>query len=322
MDILRSCIFPFAKSTQEIESRRAKHTDGLFLRLEMNMPFKHAVFTVMMPDYDLKGAVELLAEVGYQGIEWRVHSVASQSAAPADYWRSNKATVDIQTILPKAKEIRKLTDDYGIHIVALGTYLNYKMLDDVKRCMEAARIMGAGSIRVGAPQYDGSENYNDLLGMATDGYSRVEELARQYRVRANVEIHPGGICPSSSLAYLLVSNFDPDFIGVISDPGNMVTEGYENWQMGLELLGPYLSHVHVKNAAWTCQESENSERSWTVTRVPLRDGCVQWKTVLKALDTVGFRGWLCLEDFAPGDTKAKLADGLAYLKAIEAELGV
>jgi sugar phosphate isomerase/epimerase len=102
----------------------------------------------------------------------------------------------------------------------------------------------------------------------------------------------------------------------------MVTEGFENWQLGLEILGPYLSHMHVKNAAWICEMGPDGEKSWTVTRVPLREGCVRWKTVIKALDTVGFRGWLCLEDFAPGDTKAKLAEGLAYIKSIEAELGV
>lgn len=286
------------------------------------MPFKHAVFTVMMPDYDLRGAVELLAELGYQGIEWRVHNTAPESSGPADYWRSNKATVDVETILDKARDIRKLTDDNGIEIMGLGTYLNYNMIDDVKRCMEAATIMGAGSIRIGAPKYDGSENYNDLLDLATEGYIRIEELAREHRVRANVEIHPGGICPSSSLAYMLVSSFDPDYIGVISDPGNMVTEGFENWQLGLEILGPYLSHVHVKNAAWMCGRSDRGEREWTVSKVPLREGCVDWKAVIHALDKVGFQGWLCLEDFADGETRAKLSDGLEYLKSIEAELGV
>ncbi len=121
------------------------------------MPLKHAVFTVMMPDYDLDGAVELLARLGYQGVEWRVHNTATRSSGPTDYWRSNKATVDVETILDKAKDIRQMTDDAGLETIALGTYLNYMMLDEVERCMAAARIMGAQSIRVGAPQYDGSE---------------------------------------------------------------------------------------------------------------------------------------------------------------------
>jgi sugar phosphate isomerase/epimerase len=286
------------------------------------MPFKHSVFTVMTPDLEPGRLIETLAELGYDGVEWRVHNIPPVSGGPANYWGSNKATIDINTIVEKAKDIKKLTDDGGLEVVALGTYLNYKMLDEVKRCMEAAKIMGAGSIRVGAPKYDGSENYNDLLDTATEGYARIENLAKDFKVRATVEIHHGSICSSSSLAYMLVSNFDPDWIGVISDPGNMAHEGYENWQLGLEILGPYLSHVHVKNAAWVCGTDEGGRPEWTVGQAPLREGCVDWKSVIKALDNVGFSGWLSLEDFAPGDTRSKLADGLAYLKSIETELGV
>jgi len=76
-------------------------------------------------------------------------------------------------------------------------------VDDVERCMAAARTMGATSIRVSPPGYDGSENYNDLYEEAVDGYFRVENLAREYDIRANVEIHHGRICPSAGLAYRL-----------------------------------------------------------------------------------------------------------------------
>ena len=286
------------------------------------MPLKHSVFTVMMPDYDLKQTVVLLRELGFDGVEWRVHHVPSEFPGAADYWRSNKSTVDVETILDKAVEVRKLTDDQGLEIVALGTYLSYKMIDEIERCMEAANIMGAGSVRVGVPKYDGSENYNDLLEEAIDGFVRIEDIARKYNVRANVEIHPGNICCSASLAYRLVSGFDPDCIGVIADPGNMVSEGYENYQLGLELLGPYLSHLHVKNAAWVSEDAPNGEKLWKTARVSLKEGCVPWATVIQALDRVGFTGWLSLEDFSPGDTRAKLQDAIAYLKSIETELRI
>ncbi len=286
------------------------------------MPLKHSVFTVMTPEYSLLEAVRLIAELGYDGVEWRVHHVPAKQGSKPDFWSANKATVNIDTIDREAREIKKMTDDHGLEVVALGTYLSYKALDEVERCMAAAQIMGAGSIRVGAPIYDGSENYNDLLDSATEGYIAVEALAREYKVRATVEIHPRSICSSSSLAYLLVSNFDPDFIGVISDPGNMVTEGNENWQLGLELLGPYLSHVHVKNSAWRCVGGCEGDVRWDTEPAPLRSGCVSWKEFVRATQQVGFNGWLSLEDFVPGDTRAKLADDLAYLKEIEEEMSV
>jgi sugar phosphate isomerase/epimerase len=276
----------------------------------------------MMPEFNLAEAAAVLKELGYEGVEWRVHNAPSELSEKPDYWRANRATVDVETVVDKAAEVRKLTEDHGLEVMALGTYLSYKMLDDVERCMEAARIMGAGSIRVGPPKYDGSENYNDLIEEAYEGFACVEDLARQYKVRANVEIHPRNICSSASLAYRLVSSFDPDNIGVILDPGNMIIEGYENWQLGLELLGPYLSHVHVKNAAWFEESNSDGVKTWRGAVAPLKEGYVSWRDLLWILDRVGFKGWLSVEDFAAGDARTKLAEDIAYLRALEAELAI
>lgn len=281
------------------------------------MSFKYSVFTVMMPDFDIEESAALLKSLGYNGVEWRVHSVPSVFPDKADFWRGNRATIDIETIIKTAPKIRRITEDAGLEIVGLGTYLGYKLLDDITRCMEAAQIMGCKSIRVSPPNYDGSVNYNDLYEEALEGYAMVEDLAREYGVRANIEIHHGNICSSASLTYRLVSNFDPDYVGVIYDPGNMICEGYENWQLGLELLGPYLSHVHVKNSAWVeAGVTEEGEKRWKHTMVATKEGCVDWTVMLMALSKVGYSGWLSFEDFSLGDTKIKLADNIAYLKAL------
>ena len=287
------------------------------------MPFKYSVFTVMMPELDIAESAALLKSLGYDGVEWRVHSVPSPFPDKPDFWRGNRATIDIDTIIKNAREIRTISEDAGLKIVGLGTYLGYKLMDDVAKCMEAARIMGCKSIRVSPPNYDGTVNYNDLYEDALDGYAQVEDVARDFGVRANIEIHHGNMFSSASLTYRLVSNFDPDFIGVIFDPGNMICEGRENWQLGLELLGPYLSHVHVKNAAWVANGvTEEGETRWKHTMVGTKEGFVDWAEVLVALDKVGYRGWLSFEDFAVGDTKAKLADNISYLKALVNRLGL
>ena len=287
------------------------------------MPFNYSVFTVMMPEFDIPASAALLQSLGYNGVEWRVHSVPSVFPDKPDFWRGNKSTIDIETITEKAPEIKRISEDAGLEIIGLGTYLGYKLLDDVARCMEAARMMNCPSIRVSAPNYDGSTNYNDLYEQAVDGYGQVEDLARDSGVRANIEIHHGSMCPSAGLTYRLVSNFDPDLIGVIYDPGNMVCEGYESWQMGLELLGPYLSHVHVKNAAWTeSGESAEGEKLWKHSMVATKDGSVNWPDVLMALDKVGYQGWLSFEDFGPGATRTKLSGDLAYIKGLVDRLGV
>lgn len=287
------------------------------------MPFKYSVFTVMMPELGIPESAALLKSLGYDGVEWRVHSVPSPFPEKPDFWRGNRATIDIETIVKCAPEIRRITEDAGLQIVGLGTYLGYKLLDDVAKCMEAARLMDCPSIRVSPPNYDGSVNYNDLYEEALDGYAQVENLAREFGVRANIEIHHGNMCPSASLTYRLVSNFDPDFIGVIFDPGNMVCEGHENWLLGLELLGPYLAHVHVKNAAWgETGVSENGEKLWKSRMAAMTEGIVNWTDIVLGLDKVGYRGWLSFEDFGPGETETKLSDDIGYMKALVSRLGV
>ncbi len=286
------------------------------------MPFKYAAFTVMMPESTPQQVVSELKSLGYDGVEWRVHSLPNRTTDKTDFWTANRATIDLETIVQNAPDIRKLAEDSGLEILGLGTYLSCKLLGDVERCMEAAKIMGCGSIRVSPPAYDGTENYNDLYEEAVEGYARIEELARTYKVQANIELHNGRICPSASLAYRLVSNFDPDYIGVILDPGNMVCEGFENWQMGLELLGPYLAYVHVKNAAWVEDYTADGVKHWKTQMAPIKEGVVSWEQVLTVLDRVGYTGWLSLEDFAPGDTRKKLADGIAYLRSIEKQFRI
>lgn len=287
------------------------------------MSLRYAAFTVMMPDCTLEKSAELLGKLGYDGVEWRVHNVPGVSSSSNDPLRINKATIDLTALLEKAPEIRKLTDDHGLSTVGLGTYISYKHLDDLQRCMEAAKILGCDSVRVATPKYDGSADYVDLFEATVDGFVKVEALARAYDVQANVEIHEQNICCSASLAHRLVSNFEPDHVGVILDPGSMVGQGYEGWQLALELLGPYLSHVHVKNSAWVwAGTAEDGASVWKTEAAALKSGCVNWRDVLLALRTVGYSGWLVVEDFSKADTQSKLADGLAYLKATEAALGL
>ncbi|MCE5314962.1 MAG: sugar phosphate isomerase/epimerase family protein [Armatimonadota bacterium] len=282
------------------------------------MAFRYAGFTVMMPEFRPEEAVSLLKELGYDGVEWRVDAIAGLFAEKADPTHAGKPSMDMESVVKNAEWIRALCEDNELEIVGLGTYLSYKFLDDVKKCMEAAKLMDAPSIRVSTPKYTGLVNYNDLYEEAVDGYAKVESLAKQYGVRATIEVHPSNICSSASLAYRFVSNFDPDYVGVVYDPANMVCEGYESWQLGLELLGPYLSHVHVKNTAWVADDDHaTQEKRWRNVATPMKEGLVPWWLVMSVLDKIGYKGWLSLEDFSPGDTKTKLAEGISYMKSIE-----
>jgi len=115
------------------------------------MGFKYCVFTVMTPDLGLGEVASTLKSLGYEGVEWRVTTVPKEPPATVDFWRGNRATVDASRVLEKAPEVKALLDKYGLSIPSLGTYVTAKDLEEVRRSMEAARIMGCPKIRVGVP---------------------------------------------------------------------------------------------------------------------------------------------------------------------------
>jgi sugar phosphate isomerase/epimerase len=276
---------------------------------------KFAVFTVMLPDLNPEEAVTALAQTGYDGTEWRVTTVdpRRRSEAPS-FWGNNLCT--LEPTLENADRARKLTREAGLELTNLGTYLSPGNLMAVEQAMQFAERAGAPSLRVNAEPYNG--DYFAAFERSLKFYREVEKLAKKYKVRALVETHQGLITPSASLAHRFISNFDPQHVGVIYDPGNMVLEGFETYLMGLQLLGPYLAHVHLKNAALT-RPLEGS--IWQPRWLPLEDGVVNFKKVLQSLIKVGYDGWLVMEDFsAARGSLETLTHNMTFMKNLLAEV--
>ena len=266
---------------------------------------KYSVFTVIMPDHSIADVAKKLREWGYDGVEWRVH---------------DQCHIPPKEIVGRAKEVHRISADNRLEICNLATYLHVKEGELIKRVMEGAQIMGAPACRVGVPPYNRARNYNEIFAETLADLAAIEKLSEKYGVKALIEIHFGNIAPSAGLAHRLVSNFNPKYIGVIFDPGNMIYEGMENWRLSLELLGPWLAHVHVKNTSWDIAETMPDGRTrWQPSAATLQGGIVDWGEVIQDLLAVGYKGYLSSEDFSRGEsTEDKVRNGLRYLKGLEA----
>ena len=280
------------------------------------MGFRYSVFTVMTPDLTVEEVASTLRRLGYDGVEWRVAEMPQKPLETVDYWRGNRATLDVSRFKQEARRARRISEANDLAVCALGTYLSPDNLSGIEEALDGAEIMGCPQIRVSVPRYDGTRNYRDLFNEAIAEFRGVEELAERKCIKVNVEIHHGTICPSASAAYRFVSNFSPENIGVIFDPGNMVHEGYENWQLGIELLGEYISHVHLKDAGWVRSEDPCTPK-WQAKWFRLGEGIVDWERLYASLRKVGYEGWLSFEDFSEGDTEIKLRYDLEYVKKLE-----
>ena len=120
---------------------------------------------------------------------------------------------------------------------------------------------------------------------------------------------------SASAAFRLIDGLDPAHIGVIHDLGNLLTEGQERHESAFELLGPYLAHVHIKNAVWIAGEPDaEGIVSWRNEWAPLRTGQADVRAYLAALVDHGYDGWVTLEDFSTElPLEERTADNLAFV---------
>lgn len=274
---------------------------------------KYGVFTVMLPDLTPEEAAPALREAGYDGIEWRVtHVPESKRGDTPSFWGNNLCTLDVTEA--EARRGRALAEAAGLVIPSVSPYLTVGDLAATEQAMQFAQVAGAPQMRVGVGSMATGKPYSELFRETRAYLGEVEKMGARYGVKGLVEIHHGLISASASLAFRLVDGFDPARVGVIYDVGNMVHEGYEDHRIGLELLGPYLAHVHVKNAAYKAPEGGGL---WTGHWSPLENGVVNFPQFVAGLRAVKYDGWICLEDFSQArPTREALRHNLAFIKAL------
>ena len=255
--------------------------------------------------------------MGYGGVEWRIFKPPMPGAEVKSFWDGNRCGVDPATVVEQTPSLRELCRKNKLAMPVLATYLGYKDLELAERALEAATVLGAKGVRIGVDAYNGKVRYEKLLAKTLKGWEKIIRLGDKYSVKPLAEIHHGSLIPSASAAWRFASNFGPRDMGIIHDAGNMIREGFEQWQMGLEILGRYLAHVHVKNSSWSIQEAgKDGALTWKASFDTLLRGQVDWDEMIFALKKVGYRGWLSLEDFGPGLSDERLADDVKYLKKI------
>jgi len=277
---------------------------------------KISVFTVCMPEYAPEEAVAALAGWGFDGVEWRVTTLPAAGEPVVNFWKGNRCTLAPETLPDQADAVASMCKQHKLVMPCLAPYVGWQEIDLMDRVMQGAAKMGVPLVRVKVNSYDGKTNYNRLFADALKGWEQIVALGRRYGVKPVAEIHMNTIIPSASAALRFISHFKSEEAGIIHDAGNMVYEGYEAIKMGIEILGPYLSHVHVKNSAWSIKAGDpDGNLRWSCDAATLRAGQINWADLIKTFHAVGYDGWFSLENFSLiKPTCEKLPDDLAYLK--------
>jgi len=277
--------------------------------------------TVALPHLSLEETVELAARLGYDGIELRVRRIPPQMLGqPYSFWGNHKNDLSPDNFVRLAPRIKQLCADHGLAVPALASNATAADLDDLRRLAEGAVICGCPLVRIGAPRrYDGSVPYREIYAEAVEAFGRALEVVGSFGVRGLLEIHAGTVAISASLAYRLVSNFAPESIGVIYDVQNMVKEGFEGARLGLDILGPYLAHVHVGgHAPQPGARDAHGTLSWVWKATELADGLLSMPDLLAELRRVGYDRFITVEDFRTDvDAETKFGRAAEYLRRLE-----
>jgi len=282
-----------------------------------NSPIRLGVFSVSMPEYEPAEAMELLAELGYQGVEWRVNTDTGDRAKPS-FWSGNRTTQTAAEIVANADDLIQRAEELGLEMPTLGTYIDCYDFDVVEQHMHAAASIGARSLRIGPGGYDRTKaTFHQHMASARAAYAQVADLAAKYDVRAVIETHMGLLTPTVATARMVLEGLDPRHVGIMWDPGNQVVEGNERYDMALDIAGDYLAEVHVKNLRHVPQPQPDGSIIYKSEACPVHQGEVNWAAVVTELNRIGYNGWVMFEDFSTTiPTRDRLAANIAYFRKL------
>lgn len=282
---------------------------------------KISATTVMMPQYDMRETAQLLAQMGFDGAEWRCrHLPEGQVGQDYSPWGKVKNDFSPNNLATRGEELVALSRETGLAIVGLATAMPATELEEVRKVAEGCAKWGIPMFRLGAPRgYNPEENYRTLLDDTIRAFEAALQITRACGVKVILEIHRNTVACSASQAYLVVRNFDPADLGVIFDIANMsLGQGYEPTAMGLDLLGDYVSHVHAGGGQPAPGErGEQGQQLWNWETVDLADSMIDVPLFCRQLAARGYQGFLSVEDFRVLDLEEKLRTQLTFLRSLE-----
>jgi hexulose-6-phosphate isomerase len=252
-------------------------------------------------------AIELCARIGYDGLELNIEE---------------EGELNWQTPVRKAKEFAELAAAKGLELPSISTALHWrypitstepklrtKGMAVAHKQIEVARAVGADTILLVVGLVTEDDPYDAVWERAVPSLQELAELAAEQEIHIGVENVGNYFLLSPLEMRAFIDAVDSPWVGAYLDVGNVVFLGLGWPEQRIRILGSRILKVHVKDHLPVGQAKP---------RVPLLTGnTINWFEVVKALQEVGYDGYLTAEispyEFCP----TKLAyDTLVSLDAL------
>jgi len=235
---------------------------------------KICIFSKHLQWLNIADAAGLAAEIGFDGIDITVREGGHVDPA--------RAAED----LPKAVEaVRKAGLDVPMITAGIET-VHSPHADEILR---TASALGIRRYRWGGFRLDARQSIPDQIAADRPAVRDLEALNRRYGVCAMYHTHSGVGLMGASIwdLYLLLKDFDPQFVGVNYDIGHATIEGgLGGWRNTASLMAPSMRGVALKDFYW----KKNAKGVWEPRWCPIGEGMVNFAEFFEMLRAARFSG--------------------------------
>ena len=239
--------------------------------------------TMGMPGKGLGACLELLAEMGHEGVEVRC---APDGQIDPHAWTSRLA-----------EHARSQAGRVGVQFVCLTPYAKNYLdsgaraagIDLMKRTIDIACDLGSPFVRAYGGQEVPPELHEQAWSATVGGLADLCDYAAERNVTLVVETHIGTLTLTAADAAAMVDQVKRTNIGVLLDYAWVHYIGQETIDEALTAVGARLRYLHVKDHCVIDRE-QNQRRSTLMGQ-----GEVDWPQALTAIRSSGYDGFACDE---------------------------
>lgn len=238
----------------------------------------------------LEDKFRLLKELGFDGVElpspngWTVEEVVAARDASG---------LPIHGVV--------CSEHWGSPLNHPDEKVRAKCVAAIREAISDAKAYGASSVLVVPAVVNKGMSYDDAWRLSRESLLQVIPDAEAAGIDIAFENVWNNFLLSPREAAEYVDSFESDRVGWYFDVGNLVAYGWpEQW---IRILGPRIKKVDIKEYS---RQKLDKEGRWAGFGVKLHDGDCDWPAVMKALDEIGYQGWITAE--ISGGDRAWLTD--------------
>ena len=263
--------------------------------------------------YSLVETINVLAEIGYKGIEILSdipHAYPkTQSDSDISEIRQLISRLDIRLCNLNAFTLFAIGDTY--HPSWIESDANYRKLriDHTISCIQLARKLGAKNISTepGGPIMNNDLSQDQSLKLFEDGINQVLNTVEKENVTILIEPEPDLLIENSDQFIHFIKNFDSESVGLNLDIGHFFCVG-EDPSKVIHKLSEYIRHVHLEDISADRRHNH----------LILGEGAIDISSALKSLKDIGYEGFITVELYPYQDCPAYAANqSMKFIKSLD-----